>query len=59
MNDRVRLIAVFPSASEHEVAAISVALGAVWPTLEKRQRSRPDDIWRLSGRTWQRTDAYR
>jgi len=54
MNEQVQVIAVRPTASDAEVAAITAAVTALWPKPEMCRRSSSDDLWRLSARHWKR-----
>jgi hypothetical protein len=50
MNEQVQVIAVRPTASDEEVAAITGAMTALWPKPEPSRRALRDSAWRFSGR---------
>jgi hypothetical protein len=50
MNEQVQVIAVRPTASDEEVAAITGAMTALWPKPEPLRRTPRDSAWRFSGR---------
>ena len=50
MNEQVQVIAVRPTASDAEVAAITAAVTALWPEPEPSRRTPRDSAWRFSGR---------
>jgi len=54
MTSQMVITAVRPSASDEEVAAITIALTEMWPQRQTRRLSRPDVGWRF-GRRYSRS----
>jgi aspartokinase-like uncharacterized kinase len=47
----IRLIAIRPTATEDEVAAIASALAVLWPSEQLLRRTQRDVSWRFSSRS--------
>jgi len=58
MNEQVQVIAVRPTASEAEIAAITAGVGALWPKPEPSRRASRDSAWRFSGRKQPHNSIY-
>ena len=50
MNEQVRVIALRPSATDAEIAAVTAAVAALWPIPKPSRRTSRDSAWRFSGR---------